>query len=407
MAFAADTIVIWDPAAGSNNNGGGFSAALGGVRITSPVAFSDWVIDAADNTKATSAGRPFSANDRGNIAQVASGTGWTVQAVQIVSVAAGVATFDKALGTVGSTGGTGVLGGYKAVFTDAFLELTVAGMTHHVWATGTMTLTEAIGIAADGTAAAPCWIIGRATDGSANPTGDNRPLIDCGAYQFLGSTPNYWVFQDLRLTGTSTSALLTTSNCRIERCKATNTSTTTGREAFTVGSSVFIGDCEAQATYGQGIVTANTCILERNYVHDCATGAGVREGMNIGFGCSLLENVVDTCTVFLNMAANYANSLNRNTLYNGTTGIVGTTAYNCAFVNNILHTLTTGASWDTNEPINVWLYNDFYACDTDRTNVTAGTGDFDADPLFTDAPNGDFSRTETTADGIGITLGVG
>lgn len=72
------------------------------------------MIDAVTNTKITSAAFPFDTNSPGNIINVASGTGFTVQSIQIVSVTAGVATCDKSVGTLGSTGGVGNLGGAHA-----------------------------------------------------------------------------------------------------------------------------------------------------------------------------------------------------------------------------------------------------------------------------------------------------
>lgn len=75
------------------------------------ITYTDLVIDATTNTKATSAGNPFKVNLVGNIISVTSGTGFTVQRVGIVSISGTTATFDKSLGTLSSTGGNGRLGG--------------------------------------------------------------------------------------------------------------------------------------------------------------------------------------------------------------------------------------------------------------------------------------------------------
>lgn len=69
--------------------------------------YTDIVIDGADNTKITSAALAFTSNDVGKTLEITGGTGFTVQSVTVVSVAAGVATMSAAMGTVGSTGGTG------------------------------------------------------------------------------------------------------------------------------------------------------------------------------------------------------------------------------------------------------------------------------------------------------------
>ncbi len=67
----------------------------------------DLEIDAIDNTKVTSAARPFVAGDVGLDLQVDSGIDFTPGTYTIISVAAGVATLSGAVGIVGATGGVG------------------------------------------------------------------------------------------------------------------------------------------------------------------------------------------------------------------------------------------------------------------------------------------------------------
>ena len=70
----------------------------------------DLAIDAVDNTKVSSAARPFvNPDDVGLSLKVTGGTGFTVQTATILSVAAGVATMSLSMGTIGSTGGIGIL----------------------------------------------------------------------------------------------------------------------------------------------------------------------------------------------------------------------------------------------------------------------------------------------------------
>lgn len=72
-------------------------------------SYTDLVIDASLNTKVTSASRNFVAADVGRILYVSGGTGFTVGYYVVVSVASNAATLDRAVGTTGSTGGTGSL----------------------------------------------------------------------------------------------------------------------------------------------------------------------------------------------------------------------------------------------------------------------------------------------------------
>ena len=71
----------------------------------------DLVIDGVSNTKVTSATHVFAAADVNENLTIVSGTGFTVGTYNVNSVSAGVATLSAAVGTVGSTGGTFILGG--------------------------------------------------------------------------------------------------------------------------------------------------------------------------------------------------------------------------------------------------------------------------------------------------------
>ena len=114
MALSAST--VWEVRSdGSDANSGGFVTGASGTdfsqQAAAQIAYTDMVIDAVTNTKFTSAANPVTDAHVGNLVNVTGGVGFTVQRVYIVSQAAGVATCDKSLGTLGSTGGTGNLGG--------------------------------------------------------------------------------------------------------------------------------------------------------------------------------------------------------------------------------------------------------------------------------------------------------
>jgi hypothetical protein len=119
MAISAGTVWEVDSATGDNSNGGGCDTSLGGTDYTyggtqAVTSYTDLVIDATTNTKITSSAHPFNSTHVGNIINVTGGTGFTVQRVQIISVTSGVATCDKSVGTLSSTGGVGKLGGSLA-----------------------------------------------------------------------------------------------------------------------------------------------------------------------------------------------------------------------------------------------------------------------------------------------------
>lgn len=147
MAFAAGT--NWDVrTTGSDSNGGGFNSAATGtdrsLGDTPYISFTDLVIDAVTNTKITSATYPFDSTSPGNVIYLPGGGGFTQQRVQVVSVTGGVATCDKAVGTVGSTNGVGYLGG-SLLTPQAAATLCVTWNIVHVKA-GTYTLTASLTI---------------------------------------------------------------------------------------------------------------------------------------------------------------------------------------------------------------------------------------------------------------------
>lgn len=69
--------------------------------------FTDLAIDGSDNTKVTSAARDFTDADVGKTLEVTGGTGFTTGVYTVESIVGVAAILDAAVGTTGSTGGTG------------------------------------------------------------------------------------------------------------------------------------------------------------------------------------------------------------------------------------------------------------------------------------------------------------
>ena len=72
-----------------------------------PVAYTDLVIDGTTNTNITSAAHPFTEESTDTTLVITGGAGFTAGTYTIQSVVFGIATLNTAVGTVGSTGGTG------------------------------------------------------------------------------------------------------------------------------------------------------------------------------------------------------------------------------------------------------------------------------------------------------------
>jgi len=116
MAIASTT--EWDVrTTGDDSNGGGFNTASTGTdysqQDSAQVVYTDLVINGATN-KLSSAAQPFTADHVGNVINITGGTGFTTGRYQVSSVASGIATMDRAVGTLSSTGGSGKLGGAMA-----------------------------------------------------------------------------------------------------------------------------------------------------------------------------------------------------------------------------------------------------------------------------------------------------
>lgn len=142
MALSAAT--VWEVrTAGSDTAcSGGFVTGQSGTDYSQQDAAqytgTNLVIDGALNTKVTSATHNFVAADVGNLIRVTAGTNFTVGFYQIVSCASNAATLDRAVGTIGSTGGTFAVGGALATPGLAVAAL-VAG--HTIYAKGSYTTT--------------------------------------------------------------------------------------------------------------------------------------------------------------------------------------------------------------------------------------------------------------------------
>jgi hypothetical protein len=120
-AISADA--VWEVRSGGNaDNGGCFVDGATGMDYSQQDAaeytFADLVLDTT--TTVSSASHAFDNDDIGNCLHITAGTGFTVGFYEILSQAAGVATLDRAAGTMGSTGGTFFVGGAIISFQVAF-----------------------------------------------------------------------------------------------------------------------------------------------------------------------------------------------------------------------------------------------------------------------------------------------
>ncbi len=145
---------------GSDANGGGFDPTVGSpgtnysLQDSPQTVFTDLIIGAT-TTQGTSVLHPFDSTSPGNIVNVPSGSGCTVQRVEVISVSGSTATFDKSLGTAASTCSGNLGGAFLTV--GAALAAAMGGTAATTTETlvhvkgGTYTVTSSIGAGTSGT----------------------------------------------------------------------------------------------------------------------------------------------------------------------------------------------------------------------------------------------------------------
>ena len=433
MTFPAN--MVWEVrTGGSILNGGGFTTTGGGTDYTlqtaAQVAFNDLLIDAADNTKCTSAGNPFTSDMVGNcINLILSDGAWTVQRFYIVSVAAGVATCDRALGTVGATGGTGNLGGALATIVD--IDTTIRpGNTVYV-EEGTYSTTATNTITCDGGAAGlEIAFIGYPSGGSRTDVN----IIEGDMPIFTSATNSVIIF-----------SLNAATRLRFRNIKVTHTAATRGdgwRPVTSAPIGITFENCVTDGcAYGWGQSSAfgrtlwNRCIARNGTTggfRSCASDSTFMHCIaydNAGPGFSIPANVAGgsffRCISYGNTGASGHGFQNLNTTQDsaGLCVFEGNVAYdnaqngfhfafttgstqNIILLNNISYGNTYGYACATAGVMDgSWphVYNNAYGSNSsgNTLNFRAGEGaiTLTADP-FTNAAGADFSLNSTAGGGI-------
>lgn len=428
-AFTAAT--IWECATtGASTNGGGFDPVTGvpGVDYTqgagvATFAYTDIVIGGTTTT-GTSVARAFVANDVGNTLNVVSGTGFTVQRVLIKSVAAGVATFDKSLGTTASTGGTGTLGGALALPNDAAAVMVggnicyIKSGTYTLTATQTFTLTPNIAIN----------FVGYNTTRTIVNTDSTRPLITTATNSvslFTFSAANAIIFRNLTFTttaGTKAQALVNTPsrsgdsaplefrNCKWSTAFPGVVSMNSSGSTF---GFIFSG-CEITGTTTAPAFQLDSSailpqVIRYCYIHACAGGIFSGAGAN---PLVLDHNIITDNTargVYISNTTGSAlntMTLSNNTIANNTTAnmeVATTTGINGIFAvtNNIFYGSAATLKLATAGIDKSWVAaNNAFGGGGSTQNWTTGEGDItlSGDP-FTSAGTGDYSLNNTAGAG--------
>jgi len=365
------------------------------------ITYTDMVIDATTNTKFTSAGNPVTDAHVGNVINVTSGTGFTVQRVQIVSQSAGVATCDKSLGTLSSTGGNGKLGGSLLTPNKAGnLTNGVAGNTIHIKSgtytassgTSVNTINYVIPLVNTNTA-----IIGYGTN---HYDGGTKPLITTATNSLSmigvdsGSGENYY-FANLSLSNTAASrspgivaANSSGGSVILRDCildgfsKGINGDNGSSTQIFT---NIFLFGTEIKNCTVNGIInSANTIyILDGSWIHGC-TGDGIT--FNASGGIITVRNsiVSGNSRGITSTSGTLAIRLDNAVIANNTTdGVFVTTTLDAYsyYANSVFYgnggwgiNVTTGS---TTAGVQTGSRNNGFGSNTsgDRKNIAPGFGD--------------------------------
>lgn len=413
--------MVWETrTTGATTNGGGFDPVSGtpgtdySQQNAAQITYTDMVIGVGTSTF-TSVLNPCTADIVGNVINVTSGTGFTVQRVQVLSVAAGVATVDKSMGTTGSTGGNGKLGG--ALSTLAAIAVIAPGNKVWVKASATYSITAAQAVFTTN-GSSLLWIT---YEGYTTTRGDGGQVTvqrsSGSTISLLSGSGSFHSLINFIADGASGTAITGINptggtSVYLQNCKALNC-TTAGFTITTARAQMI----NCLATGCSGTASFNITALAP-YVLGCRATGGTCPGFifnmnntNGGFcsrcisdnntgGSSQGFKVNNGMTMQFTQCAAYANGSD-GILFDTTTAstcVDGGSIIGCILVGNTGFGINANAA---NVPFLAADYNFFYNnTGGARNNLPAGTHDVtgSGDPFANGASN-DFTLNNTTGAG--------
>lgn len=389
MAISAGA--VWEMrASGTANSSGGFVPGGGGTDYSQQDSpqYTGTDLASTNGTTApstvTSATHSFTAADVGNTLRITAGTSWTTGIYQIVSVSAGAATLDRAVGSAATlTAGTYFVGGaFNASIGTVLSAIIQPG--NKVYVTGTHVAVPTTNFnTVSGTSALPIVFEGYQTTRGDSPTGANRPSIT-----FLTTTGS-WTFangyrvSNMQFTGKPNGGVInmTGSNATIVNCKVVhnNLSVVNNYAINLSGTGASAINCEAISIKGQAIsIGATSTSVHNCYIHDSDIGIDLTVA---SVAVTITNNIIESCTTAAIRAGSPATSLiQNNTLYGSErktgTGILNTTAWaGLKLFNNLVYGFATGIQLVDTTSIRFGEGNMLYNNTTDTVNWTLSPTD--------------------------------
>lgn len=397
------------------------TGGVGGIDFSNQdapeITYTDLVIDGTTNTDFTSAGNAVNKRLIGNYINVTSGTGFTVQRVEVVSTTGTKATCDKSLGTLSSTGGNGKMGGALASPGMAFRRDNSAP---GAWAaandvflqSGTYTLLSSTANVSTGTVNIPVT------------SGDNTNL---NVFEGFGTIPCD------RGTAPTISAgaigSITVVNSSVARTAIRNINVNGNSQTAVVGFTLgagqsFLESCNVSNCTGIGIAcNAAASMALKCTATGCSSASGAFSIIN-GAGALFCEAYSNTCRGFsvggeVHGCLSYANSGASSDGFNGSERITNCVAYNngqhgfnvtstgAVLVNCIAEGHAAGYGFISGQlSVNILLLNcagyNNNSGNVDTTTIATATTGFVTNTtgsFFTNAGSGDFSLNNTTNQG--------
>lgn len=296
---------------GSDSNGGFFDPGVSSPgtdysgQAAAQIAYTDLVIGAGTSTL-TSVANPFTSSHPGNSIRITGGTGFTVGTYIVLSVAAGVATMDRAVGTAASTGGTGNLGGYllSPGMVGSIMSSLTSGYTVNT-KVGTYNMSNTSNVSGGRLTVSVQgqWYGFTSTPGDITTYWGTKPIfranansVTCVALSAADSTFAHLEFDGNNGSFSATAAFVgSTFRFRATNCKASNSGNGANGGFNSTGGGV-TEYCEAVGGSNSGffVPSAKGCLSRGNTSH--------------GYVASGPSNLFTKCASYLNGGAGYQSS---------------------------------------------------------------------------------------------------
>lgn len=432
MALAAGT--IWEVrTTGNGNNGGGFIDRLPGTSIdysqqnASQLSVTDLVGNAASVT-VTSVIGGFTAGMVGNVLQIRAGLNFTVGFYEIVQFNSGNSVnLDRIPCSGAGSGGTGEVGGAIASI-ETFLLSGASGNTCYC-KSGTYNFT--------GTriqSPTSIRIIGYDASRDVTPMGNNRPLIQLGAFHIQSASGLQ--IKNIRLTGSGAQLLLGRAplmklfNCYLENLAVVGTVHCiyydNGGATFAPKGNALI-DCEFKGNVGAtsygfryvgqaaAAINASGLVTAFCFFHDLTYGfvfgVSADSGCGIGFLFNTFARITNRAIDMTQSGTNgFFTHVLFNTFYQTDYDINAENMGGNIFYGNIFQNAVTVAIRDSvSNAISLVELNDFFNNGSNLINMTLGYGNLGLDPSFVNPAGNDFNLAAGSpliAYALGIIYGV-